>query len=152
MHLVEHGYDVTVVDNLSTGKVANIEHCLDQIRLVNGSILDEALVEREVDGADVVFHLAAAVGVTHIVDRPARVAAHQRPRHRERARGVLPLLARVLVASTSEVYGKSAKVPMARGRRPRARLHQGAPLVLLDRQGPRRAPRLRLRRAGPAGL
>ena len=52
-----------MLDNLSTGKVANLEHCLDQIRFVNGSILDAELVEREVDGADVVFHLAAAVGV-----------------------------------------------------------------------------------------
>ena len=112
-HLLDHGYDVTVIDNLSTGKIANIEHCLDQIRFVNGSILDAGLVEREVDGADVVLHLAAAVGVRHIVDRPLESLLIN-------ARGTENVLEscsrywkRVLIASTSEVYGKGAKVPMA---------------------------------------
>ena len=112
-HLLDHGYDVTVIDNLSTGKIANIEHCLDQIRFVNGSILDAALVEREVERADLVFHLAAAVGVRHIVDRPLESLLIN-------ARGTENVLEacsrywkRVLIASTSEVYGKGAKVPMA---------------------------------------
>ncbi len=82
--------------------------------------------------------------------RAARFAADQRPGHRERPRGLLPLLAQVLVASTSEVYGKTRQGAHGRGRRPGARAHEGAPLGLLDGQGARRAPRVRLRRPGPA--
>lgn len=116
-HLVDlllgEGYDVSVVDNLSTGKIANIEHCLDRIRFVNGSILDEELIDTQVAHTDLVFHLAAAVGVRHIVDRPLQSLLTN-------ARGTEIVLEkcfrywrRVLVASTSEVYGKTSKVPMA---------------------------------------
>jgi UDP-glucose 4-epimerase len=111
--LLAEGYDVAVVDNLSTGKIANIEHCLERIRFVNGSIMDEHLIEEQVAAADVVFHLAAAVGVKHIVDRPLQSLLTN-------ARGTEIVLEkcfkywrRVLVASTSEVYGRTAKVPMA---------------------------------------
>jgi UDP-glucose 4-epimerase len=111
--LLAEGFDVAVVDNLTTGKVANIEHCLDRIRFVNGSIMDEALIEEQVANTDLVFHLAAAVGVKHIVDRPLQSLLTN-------ARGTEIVLEksfkywrRVLVASTSEVYGKTAKVPMS---------------------------------------
>jgi UDP-glucose 4-epimerase len=110
--LLAEGFDVSVVDNLSTGKIANIEHCLDRIRFVNGSIMDEHLIEQLVADTDVVFHLAAAVGVKHIVDRPLQSLLTN-------ARGTEIVLEkafkywrRVLVASTSEVYGKTSKVPM----------------------------------------
>jgi UDP-glucose 4-epimerase len=115
-HLVDlllgEGFEVAVVDNLTTGKVLNIEHCLDRIRFVNGSIMDERLVEDLVADTDLVFHLAAAVGVKHIVDRPLQSLLTN-------ARGTEIVLEkcfkywrRVLVASTSEVYGKTSKVPM----------------------------------------
>ena len=110
--LLAEGFDVSVVDNLSTGKIANIEHCLDRIRFVNGSIMDEHLIEQLVADTDLVFHLAAAVGVKHIVDRPLQSLLTN-------ARGTEIVLEkafkywrRVLVASTSEVYGKTSKVPM----------------------------------------
>jgi UDP-glucose 4-epimerase len=110
--LLEHGHGVTVLDNLSTGKIENVAHCLDHIRFVNGTILDEALVDRLVEQADLVFHLAAAVGVKHIVDRPLESLLTN-------ARGTEVVLAaahrwwrKVVVASTSEVYGKTAKIPM----------------------------------------
>lgn len=111
--LLDEGYDVTVVDNLSTGSVANIAHCLDRIRFINGSILDPVLIEQAVSGVDQVFHLAAAVGVKHVVDRPLQALLTN-------SRGTEIVLEacskywrRVLVASTSEVYGKTAKVPMS---------------------------------------
>jgi UDP-glucose 4-epimerase len=111
--LLREGHDVSVIDNLSTGKVANLAHCLDRIRLVNASILDATLVDREVERADLVFHLAAAVGVRNIVDRPLEGLLTN-------AAGTEAVLAscsrywrRVLVASTSEIYGKSARIPMA---------------------------------------
>lgn len=111
--LLEHGHDVTVLDNLSTGRIANLAHRLDQVRFVNGSILDEPLVDRLVEQVDLVYHLAAAVGVKHIVDRPLESLLTN-------ARGTEVVLAaahrwwrKVVVASTSEVYGKTSKIPMA---------------------------------------
>ena len=110
--LCEAGHDVAVLDNLSTGKAANVAHRLDEIRLVNGSILDADLVESEVEAAQLVFHLAAAVGVRHIVDEPLGSLLTN-------ARGTENVLTacfrhwrKVVVASTSEVYGKTARVPM----------------------------------------
>lgn len=110
--LIAEGHELSVLDNLTTGKIANIEHCLGEIRFVNGSILDAALVEREVERVDLVFHLAAAVGVRHIVDAPLESLLVN-------TRGTENVLAscfkywrRVLVASTSEVYGRTSKIPM----------------------------------------
>ena len=110
--LLAERHDVTVVDNLTTGKIANLKTSLGQIRFINGSILDSGLIFAEVERADLVFHLAAAVGVKHIVDRPLESLLIN-------ARGTEIVLEacfrfwrRVLIASTSEVYGKTAKVPM----------------------------------------
>jgi UDP-glucose 4-epimerase len=105
-------HEVRVLDNLSTGKAANLRDRLDDVRLVNGSILDAGLVEQEVEQAQLVFHLAAAVGVRHIVDDPLTSLLTN-------TRGTENVLSacfrswrKVVVASTSEVYGKTARVPM----------------------------------------
>ena len=106
--LVAEGADVTVLDNLTTGRAANVD---PRARLVSGSILDAELVAKLVDGADEVFHLAAAVGVRHILDDPVgslRTNIHGTENVLEScARSGTP----VLIASTSEVYGKSPRVP-----------------------------------------
>lgn len=110
--LCEAGHEVQVIDDLSAGRVANIQHRLDEIEFVNGSILDAPLVEQHVRRAQVVFHLAAAVGVRKIVDDPLESLLVN-------TRGTELVLAmcfrhwrKVVVASTSEVYGKTTKVPM----------------------------------------
>lgn len=110
--LCDAGHEVTVLDNLSTGRVRNIQHRLDDIRFINGSILDADLVATEVERASLVYHLAAAVGVRHIVDAPLESLLVN-------TRGTENVLAasfrfwkKVVVASTSEVYGKTARVPM----------------------------------------
>src|SRR5918997_1021306 len=75
-HLVESllakGYAVHVVDNLATGVEHNLAHVRDdpRLRVTVDSILNEGLVDRAVAEADVVFHLAAAVGVKWVLDRP----------------------------------------------------------------------------------
>lgn len=111
--LCEAGHEVSVLDNLTTGRVANLAGRLDQIRFVNGSILDSGLVEKEVERVGLVFHLAAAVGVRHIVEAPLEALLVN-------TRGTENVLSscfkhwrKVVVASTSEVYGKTAKVPMS---------------------------------------
>jgi UDP-glucose 4-epimerase len=111
--LCDEGYDVRVLDNLSTGRIDNLTHRLGQIGFTDGSILDAELVDREVSNVDLVFHLAAAVGVRHIVEDPLTALLTN-------ARGTEHVLAscarggtKVVLASTSEVYGKAAKVPMS---------------------------------------
>ena len=116
-HLVEQllqaGASVRVLDDLSTGRASNLGAVATHadFALVEGSVLDGHLVERMVGEADVVFHLAAAVGVDWVLRHPLRslqtniqgtenvlqaCAARERP-------------PRVLIASTSEVYGKNNK-------------------------------------------
>jgi UDP-glucose 4-epimerase len=110
--LCEEEHEVSVLDNLSTGKALNLEPRLDAIRFVNGSVLDAPLVADEVEKAQMVFHLAAAVGVRHIVDDPLESLLTN-------TRGTENVLAacfrywkKAVVASTSEVYGKTDRVPM----------------------------------------
>jgi UDP-glucose 4-epimerase len=111
--LLARGDSVHVVDDLSTGAMDNIVHLKPHPRFdyTIGSVTDPRLMAELVDLADVVFHLAAAVGVQLIVESPVRTIETN-------VRGtevVLEAAARkgrkVLVASTSEVYGKSDQVP-----------------------------------------
>lgn len=111
--LLGRGDRVLVLDDLSTGAMANIAHLIGQpgfdYRI--GSALDVPLVSEMVDRADVVVHLAAAVGVRLIVERPV----HTIETNVRATEVVLAAAAKkqkmVVMASTSEVYGKSASVP-----------------------------------------
>ncbi len=106
---------VHALDDLSTGAMANIEPLLSHSRFAYriGSVRDPALVAEMVDRCDVTVHLAAAVGVRLIVDRPV----HTIETNVHGTEVVLNAVARkrkkVVIASTSEVYGKSAKVPFS---------------------------------------
>jgi UDP-glucose 4-epimerase len=100
---------VTLLDDFSTGSSRNVAHLLSStgVALVEGSIMDEALVRKLVRRADVVVHLAASVGVQLIIERPLDSLLNN-------IRGteiVLEACAdagrKVLVASTSEIYGKN---------------------------------------------
>jgi UDP-glucose 4-epimerase len=113
--LLAGGCEVVVLDNLSTGSRANVVH-LDPRRgfeLVVGDIADEELVASLVARSDVIFHLAAAVGVEMIVDSPLR-SLHANVVGTE---VVLRVAARhgvpTLLASTSEVYGKVESFPQS---------------------------------------
>ena len=118
-HLAERllalGHRVRVLDDLSTGQMANIDHLIGQSGFEHrvGSVTDEPLVGELVDRADVTVHLAAAVGVRLIVEQPV----HTIETNVHGTEVVLGAVARkqktVVIASTSEVYGKSAKVPYA---------------------------------------
>jgi UDP-glucose 4-epimerase len=111
--LLRRGSQVTVIDDLSTGSFTNIEHLKGQrgFGYVIDSIRNRSLMAELIDSADVVYHLAAAVGVRLIIDRPV----HTIETNIMGTELVLDLAAkkkkRVLVASTSEVYGKTNVVP-----------------------------------------
>jgi UDP-glucose 4-epimerase len=118
--LVQRGDRVTALDDLSTGRMENLAALRDQerFRLVTGSVEDEKIVVALVGECDSVLHLAAAVGVQLIVDEPVRTirsiihgtevvleAAHQAGRDGKPRP--------VLITSSSEVYGKGARVPFS---------------------------------------
>jgi UDP-glucose 4-epimerase len=111
--LLDRSDEVLVIDNLSTGSVANIQHRLGRPRFqfVNDSILNEVLLERLVPGVDLIFHLAAVVGVKHVVADPL-AAINTNVRGTEVVLNTaFKYWKKVVLASTSEIYGKSARVP-----------------------------------------
>jgi UDP-glucose 4-epimerase len=113
--LMEQGHEVTVLDNLSVGKASNIEHHLesDHFHFVNGSILDTSTLERLVRQVDVIYHLAAVVGVKYVVEDPL----HAIVTNVRGTENVLELAfkywAKTIIASSSEIYGKSTHVPLS---------------------------------------
>lgn len=110
-HLVEallkRGDEVSVLDNLSTGALENLRDCQEQIRLKRGSILDPLLVDEMVEEADVVVHLAAAVGVRLIVEKPLRSFITNIKGTENVLEAAHRYRCKVFIASTSEIYGKS---------------------------------------------
>ena len=112
--LIQRGNQVVVLDNLSTGHLENIAH-LDgnpNVQMVVGSILDEFLVDKFAERCDVIFHLAAAVGVELVVKNPweslitnikgSEIVLQMAHRYRKK----------VLITSSSEIYGKNAEGPL----------------------------------------
>ena len=111
--LVLQGHEVIALDDLSTGQAANVAPLATApgFRLVIGSVTDARVVDPLVEQVDVVFHLAAAVGVKLVCEAPIRTI-------HTNVDGTAVVLAaahrygkRVLVASTSEVYGKNDRLP-----------------------------------------
>ena len=111
--LLAEGSEVLILDDLSTGSISNIEHLIGRpgFNYRIGTVMDAPLVAEMVDRCDFTVHLAAAVGVKLIVERPVYTIEN----NVHGTEVVLNAVARkqkpVLIASTSEVYGKSAKVP-----------------------------------------
>lgn len=111
--LLKEGYEVESIDDLSTGSFMNIsDFSFDpKFRFIYSSVMNDQCLATAIDKADVIFHLAAAVGVKRIVESPVQTI-ETNVRATER---VLEMAAkkgkRVLITSTSEVYGKSTKLP-----------------------------------------
>jgi UDP-glucose 4-epimerase len=111
--LLSRGFSVTAIDNLATGKSSN----LDAVRknksfcFIRGSIMNESLMKRLIRASDIVYHLAAAVGVKYILDHPVGSILT----NIEGTQTVLKLASaagkKVLITSTSEVYGKHVCAP-----------------------------------------
>lgn len=111
--LISQGHQITVIDDLSTGRYSNIAHLEDtpNFRLIIDTVLNERLMEELIRETDRVYHMASAVGVKLIMEKPVRtietifrgtdVVLGYCSRYRKR----------VLIPSTSEVYGKGASVP-----------------------------------------
>jgi UDP-glucose 4-epimerase len=111
--LIGEGHEITVIDNLSTGRYANVAHLEghERFRLIIDTVLNERLMEELIRSADRVYHMASAVGVRLIMERPVQTIETI-------FRGTDVVLGfcsryrkRVLIPSTSEVYGKGVSVP-----------------------------------------
>ena len=111
--LLAEGHHVTLLDNLSTGRYGNVQHLENHsdVELIIDSVLNEPLTEELIRRSDRVFHMASAVGVKLVMEQPVKtietifggtdIVLRQCSRYRKR----------VLIPSTSEVYGKGVSVP-----------------------------------------
>ncbi|MGE0362350.1 MAG: NAD-dependent epimerase/dehydratase family protein [Vicinamibacterales bacterium] len=111
--LLDAGHRVQVIDDLSTGTIDNVVHLKPHPKFsyVIDTVFNESLTAELVDAADVVFHLAAAVGVKLIVERPVHTIETNVHGTEVVLRHAVKKRKLVFMASTSEVYGKSADVP-----------------------------------------
>ena len=109
--LLELGHDVVVLDNMSTGRPTNLEHLSGHSHLTIrvGSITDPILLAEVMAGADIIYHMAAAVGVKLVADDPVRTIETNIYPTEVLLRLAVQGNKRVFLASTSEVYGKNPK-------------------------------------------
>jgi UDP-glucose 4-epimerase len=111
-HYVNAGHTVTLLDNFSTGSKANTAHLDGKVTTVDGDIRNVELVDQLTKDADLVLHMAAALGVNTILESPlesmstnitgSEVVLHAAAKHNKR----------IIIASTSEIYGKNTKQPL----------------------------------------
>lgn len=111
--LIERGNSVCTIDNLSTGCLENIEHLMenDRFSFIEGSVLDRILMEKLVKQSHVIYHFAAAVGVKYIIENTLK-AIQTNVHGTEIVLEFANMYKRkIMIASSSEVYGKDGAVP-----------------------------------------
>jgi UDP-glucose 4-epimerase len=110
--LLAQGDQVTILDNLTTGSKTNIAHIADQITIHNGDIRDEALVKSLVSDADLVLHMAAALGVKNIMENTVESVSINFTGSDVVLNAATEFKKRLIIASTSEIYGKNPNQPL----------------------------------------
>lgn len=115
--LILQGHLVFVIDDLSTGRLENIKHLLDHpnFQFARANIIDEIVLDRLASQSDVIIHLAAAVGVKLIVENPVHTIETNIMGTGSVLKAALRYGCKVLIASTSEVYGKGSQIPFREG-------------------------------------
>jgi len=111
--LIKRGDEVAILDNLSTGSHDNIVHLKDKIKLTHGDIRDQSLVESLVGDSDLVLHMAAALGVDNILENPIESISTNFYGSEVVLNAALKFDKRILISSTSEIYGKNTKQPLS---------------------------------------
>jgi UDP-glucose 4-epimerase len=112
-HYINAGHEITLLDNFSTGSKANIAHLEGKVTSIHGDIRDVELIDQLTKDSDLVLHMAAALGVNTILESPlesmstnitgSEVVLNAAAKHNKR----------IIIASTSEIYGKNAKQPLS---------------------------------------
>lgn len=110
--LIVRGGQVVIFDNLSTGSAKNLSGVKEKIRFEEGNILDKGVIDKLVSESDYVVHLAAALGVFNIVNKPLESLKTNLQGSEIVLEACDKYRKPVLVASTSEIYGKNDKVPL----------------------------------------
>ncbi len=113
--LLEAGHKVTILDNLSTGSLTNISHLKDNKNFSYhiDSVLNREILEKLIMQSDQIFHLAAAVGVKYIIDNPLMSLKTNITGTENVLEFANKYKKKVLITSTSEIYGKSDKIPFS---------------------------------------
>ena len=113
--LLRDNHNVTVLDDLSTGRLSNVRRLMDRpgFKLVNGSVENESAVSPLIAESDAVFHLASAVGVQLVADEPIRTIRTTIHGTEVVLEGANRQRKPVLITSSSEVYGKGSRVPFS---------------------------------------
>ena len=110
--LIARGDHVVALDNFSTGSTSNIKHITKNLEIIDGDIRNADLINETIKDVDLIFHMAAALGVNTILESPlesistnitgSKVVLNAAANHNKR----------ILIASTSEIYGKNPKQPL----------------------------------------
>ncbi len=113
--LIEHGMNVSVIDDFSTGRLENIAHLMGRpfFRFTRSQVENEALLNRYAADSDVIVHLAAAVGVRLVVENPVHTICTNVLGSLAVFRAAETHNCRVIMAGTSEVYGKGSRIPFS---------------------------------------
>jgi UDP-glucose 4-epimerase len=111
--LLHAGHQVSVLDNMSTGALTNISHIKDQIEVHQGDIRDISLVKKTMAKTDIILHMAAALGVNTILENPIESVSTNFTGSEVVLNAASELNKRIIIASTSEIYGKNPKQPLS---------------------------------------
>lgn len=111
--LVSSGHKVTILDNLSTGTLKNIEHLKESITIKNGDIRNQDLVEEITQNSDLVLHMAATLGVDNILENPIDSISTNFYGSEVVLNAAVKFDRRIVIASTSEIYGKNDNQPLS---------------------------------------
>ena len=111
-HYVAKGDQVTILDNFSTGSQENISHLAGKVITVDGDIRNVELVEKLSIDADLVLHMAAALGVNTILESPLESMSTNITGSEVVLNAAAKFNKRIIIASTSEIYGKNPKQPL----------------------------------------
>ncbi len=111
-HYVNEGHIVTLLDNFSTGSKSNIAHLDGKVRTLDGDIRNIELIDQLTQDADLVLHMAAALGVNTILESPLESMSTNITGSEVVLNAAAKYNKRIIIASTSEIYGKNPKQPL----------------------------------------
>lgn len=111
--LLLDGVHPIIIDNLFTGNIKNIGNNISEVEFINGDIRDEILVQKIISRVDLVFHMAASVGVKNILNAPTEGISTNIYGSEIVLNGALKYGKRIVIASTSEIYGKNPTQPLS---------------------------------------
>ena len=114
-HYVNAGHSVTLLDNFSTGSKSNVAHLEGKITTVNGDIRSIELIDQLTKDSDLVLHMAAALGVNTILESPLESMSTNITGSEVVLNAAATHNKRIIIASTSEIYGKNPKQPLSEG-------------------------------------